>query len=228
MKEVELIVFDMAGTVVNEDNVVYKTVQKAINKVGYSVSLEYVLKEGAGKEKHQAIKDILNKIKKEEGIDLGVSSNEIFKNFEVMLDMAYKQLDVKPYEGLEMLMAELKQRGIKIALNTGYNKKMADFLLDKMNWKKGIQYDLLVTADDVQNGRPAPDMILKAMERLNISKPENVIKIGDSAIDIEEGKDAGCGYTIAVTTGAQNYDQLSLANPDHILNDLTKLIDIIW
>jgi beta-phosphoglucomutase-like phosphatase (HAD superfamily) len=59
MHNIELLVFDMAGTVVNEDNVVYKTLQKAINKYGYELDLNFVLEHGAGKEKHQAIKDIL-------------------------------------------------------------------------------------------------------------------------------------------------------------------------
>ena len=49
----------MAGTTVDEGNVVYKTVQKAINDEGFNVSLNDVLKHGAGKEKHQAITAVL-------------------------------------------------------------------------------------------------------------------------------------------------------------------------
>ena len=56
---IRMVVFDMAGTTVDEDNVVYKTLQSEINKAGFSFSLEQVLAEGAGKEKRQAIKDIL-------------------------------------------------------------------------------------------------------------------------------------------------------------------------
>ena len=58
MHNVQLIVFDMAGTVVNEDNVVYKTLQKVINQKGFELTLDFILEHGAGKEKHQAIKDI--------------------------------------------------------------------------------------------------------------------------------------------------------------------------
>lgn len=227
MKDIELAVFDMAGTVVDEDNVVYKTLQKAINEVGYGITLDYVLEHGAGKEKHQAIKDILKKLKQEEDIDKGIPSLEIFQNFKIHLDIAYNELEVKPYKGLDKMMADLKNRDIKIALNTGYNSQMANFLLDKMQWKLGVQYDTLVTADDVQNGRPSPDMILLAMYRLGVSRPRRVIKVGDSAIDIEEGKNAKCGYTIGVTTGAQNAEQLGMANPDHILHDLSLLSQLL-
>ncbi len=49
-----MIVFDMAGTTVDEQNVVYKTLQKAINREGYEFTLEQVLEQGAGKEKLKA------------------------------------------------------------------------------------------------------------------------------------------------------------------------------
>ena len=48
---IKLVVFDMAGTTVDEQNVVYKTLQKAINHGGIPVTLEDVLETGAGKEK---------------------------------------------------------------------------------------------------------------------------------------------------------------------------------
>ena len=56
---IELVVFDMAGTTVDEDNVVYKTVREAINSHGYEFTLEQVLDAGSGKEKSQAIRDVL-------------------------------------------------------------------------------------------------------------------------------------------------------------------------
>ncbi len=56
---IKLVVFDMAGTTVDEDNVVYKTVREAINSKGYSFSQDEVQAVGAGKEKSQAIRDVL-------------------------------------------------------------------------------------------------------------------------------------------------------------------------
>ncbi len=55
MSTVKMVVFDMAGTTVNENNVVYKTLHNAINEAGFPVSLQEVLAEGAGKEKLQAV-----------------------------------------------------------------------------------------------------------------------------------------------------------------------------
>lgn len=224
MHKIELVVFDMAGTVVNEDNVVYKTLHSAINKKGYLITLDFVLEHGAGKEKHQAIKDIL---KEEEGSDQEDIAAEIFEDFGQMLEDAYKDLIVTSYPGIEELIKALRRAEIKIALNTGYNRNTAFHLLNKMNWIQHQQYDALVTADDVLLGRPNPDMIFEAMEILNVFDPEKVLKAGDSIIDIEEGKNANCGVTVGVTTGAHTKSQLQSANPTYVVDSLLELLDFI-
>ncbi len=215
----------MAGTVVNENNVVYKTLQKAINKKGYSLSLKYVLQHGAGKEKYQAIHDILSL---NDAIDLDREARLIFDDFEKLLEKAYQNLEVTTYEGVADLIRSLRTAQILIALNTGYNRKTAQLLLDKMKWKLGDQYDALITAEDVALGRPNPDMIVAAMEVLYVTDTSKVLKAGDSIIDIEEGKNAHCGITIGVTTGAHTREQLTLANPTYILDSLVELRSILF
>ncbi|HZJ21646.1 MAG TPA: phosphonatase-like hydrolase [Pricia sp.] len=224
MHNIELAVFDMAGTVVNEGNVVYKTLQKAINKKGRDLTLDFVLEHGAGKEKHQAIKDILAAIDVDSKSE---PSEPIFEDFKTMLDEAYDTLEVTSFAGVEKLIANLKSQKIKVALNTGYDTRIAELLLKKMNWVKGKHFDTLVTADDAVKGRPHPDMILKAMEILNVSDASKVLKAGDSIIDIEEGKNANCGVTVGVTTGAHTKAQLQSADPTYVLNSLLELTDYI-
>jgi phosphoglycolate phosphatase-like HAD superfamily hydrolase len=46
-------------------------------------------------------------------------------------------------------------------------------------------------------------------------------------IDIEEGKNAGCGLTIAVLSGAQNREELEKAEPDYILNTISEAEGIL-
>jgi phosphoglycolate phosphatase-like HAD superfamily hydrolase len=54
-----------------------------------------------------------------------------------------------------------------------------------------------------------------------------VLKAGDSAIDIEEGKRAGCGITVGVTTGAQTREQLEDAKPTLVLDSLPDILNHI-
>ena len=219
-----MVVFDMAGTVVNENNVVYKTLQKAINEKGFNFSLEQVLLEGAGKEKSQAIKSILNVYAQKNDDEL---ANNIYNDFIVLLEKAYNTIEITPQDNAPELFHELKQRSILVVLNTGYNSETAQSLITKLGWKKGTEFDSLVTATDVKNNRPDPDMILLAMEKFNITNAAEVVKVGDSIIDIEEGKNAGCGLNIGITTGAHTPEQLQTAKPNYIINNLLELLPIL-
>ena len=219
-----MVVFDMAGTTVDEGNVVYRTLHKAIEKVCPSVSFEDVLKLGAGKEKLQAIRETLS----DSNISLNEATiQEIFNDFLGLLDIAYANLIVVPTNNTERLFNELRTKDIKVVLNTGYNTVTAISLLNKLNWVKGVQYDLLVTSSDVSNNRPMPDMILYAMDKLDITDASTVIKVGDSTIDIEEGRNAGCKYNIGVTTGAHTKAQLESANPDYIFDNIYDLVSVL-
>jgi phosphonatase-like hydrolase len=219
-----MVVFDMAGTTINEDNVVYKTLQQSINNKGYDVSLDQVLDEGAGKEKLEAIKSIL----KVHALNINNTlADEIYEEFIVLLSRTYQQIRVKPQPNALELFKVLKEKGIKVVLNTGYNAETAELLIEKLGWKKGVEFDSLITSSDVENNRPDPEMIDLAMDIYGVQDAAEVIKVGDSIVDIEEGQNAGCGLNIGITTGAHTFLQLQSAGPDFIIDDLIELVPII-
>lgn len=220
----KMVVFDMAGTTVDEDNVVYKTLQQVINNEGYNFSLKTVLAEGAGKEKLQAIKDIL-KLDEPKRDDQFVG--HLYTVFDKALEDAYDQIDIQPQDGAEDLFRSLHQKNIRVILNTGYNENTARRLLAKLNWAEGGQFDALITATAVEKSRPYPDMIHLAMERFQITEAKTVVKVGDSTIDILEGQNAGCGLSIGITTGAHTQLQLEAANPDYVINHLSELLPLL-
>jgi phosphonatase-like hydrolase len=224
MKAPKLFVFDMAGTTVNENNLVYKTLYRAFLFAGFTdLELEDVLEYGAGKEKLQATRDILATVFPDAPDQRG-TAERIHAHFRKSLVEAYATSPVNAFPGSEDFMAKLRAAGIKIALNTGYDRPTAQLLLGKMGWSAGVEYDVLVTATDVDRGRPYPDMIHLAMEQTGITDPALVAKVGDSAIDILEGKKAGCCFTAGITTGAQTEDQLWRAKPDAVVDELGALL----
>jgi phosphonatase-like hydrolase len=219
----KMVVFDMAGTTVDEANVVYKTLLQVINAAGFSFTLEQVLALGAGKEKLMAVKDILATAN---AVD-EAQANAIHTSFTKALEIAYNTFELKPQPGAEAVFSALKEKGIAVVLNTGYNRATAESILQKLGWQVGMQVDALVTATDVVYNRPNPDMILLAMQQLCVGDAATVVKVGDSIIDIEEGKNAGCGLSIGITTGAHTQAQLATAHPDYIIHNLAALLPLI-
>jgi phosphonatase-like hydrolase len=230
---IKLCVFDMAGTTVNEDNLVYKTVRDAINKAlsdddkaDKEVDLDICLEFGAGKEKRQAINDILNELGIAED-DVKTLTDTAFTVFKASLAEAYTADTLTAFDGMLAFFDKLKASGRTVVLNTGYDAKTANKILTILGWSVGREIDALITADDVVNGRPAPDMITLAMDKFDIENAQQVLKAGDSGIDIEEGKNANCGLCIGVLTGAQTKAQLEKSSPDIVLDKLTDLAQLI-
>lgn len=221
---IRLVVFDMAGTTVDEDNVVYKTIRRSFIDKGYSISLEEVLAHAAGKEKLQAIRDILSRVF---AVNNEVEADAIHSIFRLYLGKAYEELEMRPVAGAEDLFRYLKMHGISVALNTGYDGRTALGLLRKLGWEDSALIDAVVTASDVPRSRPFPDMIRLVMFKTGVSVPAEVIKIGDSTVDIEEGQNAKCRFSIGITGGAQTREQLLSQRPDFVIDQLSELIPII-
>jgi phosphonatase-like hydrolase len=221
---VKLAVFDIAGTTVADDNAVAIAFKNAFDVYGYSIKEEDV-KPLMGYKKPVAIQIMLEKLGAEFDEEL---VNDIHDEFEVaMLDHYEYSPDVKAMPGAENVLQNLKEKGIRIALNTGFSKSIADTIVNRLQWiEKGLVDDY-IASDEVEEGRPQPYMIQTLMKRAGIDDANEVIKIGDTEVDINEGRNAGCSLVVAVTTGAFTKEQLAPYKPDHIIDDLSQLQSLI-
>ncbi|MBK9151165.1 MAG: HAD hydrolase-like protein [Saprospiraceae bacterium] len=219
-----MVVFDMAGTTVNEDNLVYKCLHKAMQSHQIDLTLDQVLLHAAGKEKKNAIIDLYADTMLETPDP--TLTEAIYEDFIRMLHEAYENYDMQLMEDTRKILYYLQKKGIKRVLNTGYDQITAKKILNNVNLLSDRDIDLLVTADMVALPRPAPDMIEYALRYFNVAANE-CIKVGDSIVDIEEGKNAKVKYSIGITTGAQNRETLESAAPHFIIDSLFELRDII-
>ena len=152
----------------------------------------------------------------------------IYNDFvDEMIDFYECSPEVKPAEGAEELFQNLKERAIAVALNTGFPKDIADVIVNRFQWiQKGLVDDY-IASDEVKQGRPYPFMIEQLMYRAGIDDPLLVAKVGDTAVDIEEGNNVGCSYNIAITTGAHKSAELKSHRPTHIVNSLLEIPSIL-
>lgn len=90
----------------------------------------------------------------------------------------------------------LRERGLRIGSSTGYDREMLAELVPEAE-AQGYAPDVVVCADDVEEGRPAPWMILENARRLRVHPLCAVVKVDDARPGIEAGRHAGV-WTVAV------------------------------
>ena len=91
-------------------------------------------------------------------------------------------------EGAKELLLFLKENNVKIALATGTSRESVMHHLKEV-YSEDL-FDALVCGTEVENGKPAPDIFLKAAELLS-AKPEDCFVFEDSANGIIAGYKAG-------------------------------------
>jgi phosphonatase-like hydrolase len=216
----ELAVFDMAGTTVHDPDLVVQALGDALAAAGCTPSVTE-LRALMGYTKPAAIRSVLA------AHDLGAEAAQVARVHEDfvqrMLACYRSHDDVRPMAGAEETFAWLRHRGIKVALNTAFSEDIAECLIARFGWRQRGLIDAAISADRVAQGRPAPDMIRALMAQCGVSESARVIKVGDTEVDIREGRAAACGQVIAVTTGAYTRAQLLAHQPDAVLDSLQEL-----
>ncbi len=203
---IELVVFDMAGTTVNDEDSVSRCVQDALASRGVKVTVADVNRV-MGLPKPEALRILIS-----EAPDHGSlidRIDEIHRDF-VSRSIGFYRTDdsVREVPGTEQTFRALKQAGIKVALNTGFNREVTQAILDRLGWSDSTLVDATVSSDEVPRGRPHADMIHKLMNQFAIKDPAKVAKVGDTPADLLEGKNAGCGLIVGVTEGTHTREQL--------------------
>jgi len=236
MKPIELVVFDMAGTTVTDRHEVEVCFMQAAARTGLSVTPERVLAL-QGYAKRQVFEMLWVELLGEKHPELSEYVDISYTEFCSILEDHYLEHDIYPTEGCLEIFEYLKTQDIKIALTTGFYRKVANIILGKLGWLKGLDQhyksdgtgiiNVSITPDDVLKGRPEPYMIQKAMEVLGVKDPQRVINIGDTPSDLKSGLRAGVRLSLGVTNGTHTRSQLNIHRNDGLLPNLLALKPII-
>jgi phosphonatase-like hydrolase len=224
---IKLVVFDIAGTTVKDDHDVSKAFQAALRKSHYEVPLE-LINPLMGYEKNLAIRQILRLHEHNDAKITTELVTKIHKEF-VQQMIAYYQFapGIEPLPNVEETFAALRAQGVQVGINTGFSRDIAITIVKRLQWFEKELIDQVVGSDEVELGRPHPYMIQKMMLDGKIEKAKEVAKVGDTEVDIREGQNAGCKYSIGITTGIFTRQQLEPYNPTHIIDDIAQVIEII-
>ena len=105
-----------------------------------------------------------------------------------------------PIPGTVEAVAKLREMGIKIGSTTGYTSQMMERVIPAAK-EGGYSPDCVVTPDVTGAARPTPFMLFECMRQLNVYPPKHVVKVGDTIIDMKEGVNAGA-WSIGILTGS--------------------------
>lgn len=128
----------------------------------------------------------------------------------------------KPYPGIVDVVRKLHRDGAKLALVT--SKLSTGALRGLRLLQLEDELAVRVCADDVDNGKPHPEPVLKALAALGAG-PEDAVFIGDSSHDIESGRAAGV-ETAAVAWGPFTRELLEAAAPTHWIERPEQLLEL--
>jgi phosphoglycolate phosphatase len=216
------VAFDVAGTTMKDDGVVVAAFEKAFSNAfpneweqfGHEW-LEYVV-ETMGQSKIEVFTHLLG------SLELAVKANVAF-------EMAYrKEIEdhgAEAIEDIEDVFRQLRSEGIPVVLTTGFSRSTLDVILDALCWSSLI--DLSVTPAEAGRGRPHPDMLKLAAEKLGVAEPASVVVLGDTQSDVKAGLAFGAQRVYGVLTGCHDAKLLKAAGATEVLYSAADLFSHI-
>lgn len=234
---IKAIIFDMAGTTVQDNHEVETCFSQACNESGLITTQERILAIQGWSKKY--VFEVLWTEQLGEGHpEISNNAARSFETFRNILENYYHTHPLVPTHGTAEVFAYCKLHGIKIVLTTGFYRKVTNLILEKLGWNLHLneQYlstspqsviDLSIASDEVENGRPWPDMVYKAMQILDIHDPKEIVVIGDTPSDLGIGKNAQALLTIGLTNGTHTREQLENYPHDLLLDQINELIPIL-
>jgi phosphonatase-like hydrolase len=212
---IELVVFDMAGTTVRDDGQVPDAFTAALAEYGVPVGPDTV-RGIRGASKREAIRGLLPA-----GAARDALAELAYASFRAHLARRYAD-SARAVLGAQDVFVWLRSRGVRVALNTGFDRDTTRMLLAALGWEAGI-VDAIVCGDEVPQGRPAPYMIFRCMEATGAVSVERVANVGDTRLDLQAGHNAGVSFNIGVLSGAHRREVLAAEPHTHILASVADL-----
>ena len=213
-----LIVFDMIGTTVRGPEILPSALRKAFETVGVNLSDDEI-SAARGKSKREAISSML--FESVGAKKAGEYAMRVYEAFENTMLQQYWDATVRTVDGTRETFDWCKENRTKIALATGFDRRLSEVLIQKLQLQDDI--DTIVCTDDVKRGRPAPYLIFHAMENTEIESVSEVAAVGDTVSDLKAGFNAGVRWNVAVLSGAHSQDELEEQPHTAIIDSIADL-----
>lgn len=210
MKKISAIIFDMDGVIIDSEPVQMKAMNIAISD--YNVQIDEAEWElAAGRRTRDTIEYLTKKYKITESIEnLIEKKNRIYRNLIAT--------DIVMMPDISFVLESLKNSGYLLSIAS--SSVADDIYLVLNNFSLTQYFDAIVSGDQVKNGKPAPDIFLKAIDKLNTSNVNSVV-VEDTFFGVQAAKAAGI-RCIAIPNKLTKNQDFSFA--DLVLSEIKSLL----
>jgi phosphonatase-like hydrolase len=217
---VQLVIFDLMGTLVSNVDVVTEAYSAALAEAGLT----------DGSDEHATALNEVRALLGRPTLDVltevlgdAVRAEEATWAFDdLVIERAGTLL---PVDGAAETLEELQRRGILAAVTTSFSADVRKAVLTALGWSDRFAAQL--SAHGQHRGHPAPDLLLEAILELHIDSVGQVAVVGDTIADLEAGNRAGSGLVIGVTTGAHTTEQLLEAPHTHLVDSVADVPSVL-
>lgn len=208
-------VFDLDGTIVDSNALHVEAFQRAFAARGYKVGRDRIFIE-VGKGGDKLVPAIMG-----EELDR-VDGDAIRDAHPREYAKLTRERGLRLFPGARELPAELRRRGLRTVLATSSGKGHLDATERASGLKLREMFDEIVSADDAQESKPAPDVVATGAKKLGLS-PAECAMIGDTPYDAWSGRDAGV-VCLGLTCGGHDEAALRRSGARAVWRDPAELL----
>ena len=215
MANYKIIMLDFDGTTAYTVPAIYYSAHKMLQKYGYDISKQIVYDNFA--------LAMTESFRCYAGVDFDDETVEkMIEEYNIIYKEEGEAL-VELFDGVIDTLDALTKAGVKVVITSNNIRPV----LNRQVAKQGIsQYiDDIVSVEDVENVKPAPDIALEALRRYNI-KSEEALVVGDATLDMDMGRQAGC-HLCGVSFGSHSPEMLRERGAMYIIDHFSELKKIV-
>lgn len=207
------ILFDFDGTLVDSAPGIVKTMEETFKRMAIMVPSDEEMRATIG----MPLRDALQKLGQLNDADAD-KATALYRELFPIYEVGY----IKVFPHVAETLDKLHERGMRMAIVTSRDRKSMELVAGKRNLTP--YFETQITGADGIKAKPAPDMVLALLERMQLNA-EEVLVVGDTTFDIEMGNSAGC-KTVAVTYGNHSREKLESVTPTYIIDRFDELLPL--
>jgi phosphonatase-like hydrolase len=218
---IRLVVFDVAGTIIEDHGEVTRAFATALMDNGIPFAWSELLQwKGASK------REVIRHFVQQSALpgDLEAKVEDCYRQFRIELERQYAE-KLTPIVGAEQAFQWCREHEILMATTTGFYREISELVLQQTGWKDFFAAN--ISSSDVRQGRPAPYMIFRAMEAAGVVDIKQVVNVGDTPLDLQAATNAGVAGVVGVLTGAHSRDSLEREQHTHIVDSVADLPNLL-